>query len=64
MRFLLVLVALICALVAYKQEPPALEALIQCAEQDSASAQYNLGMMYARGDGVAQHDSEAIRRSG
>lgn len=31
------------------------------AEQGNASVQYNLGIMYAKGRGVAQDDSEAVR---
>ena len=31
------------------------------AEQGYASAQYNLGLMYANGDGVAENDQEAVR---
>jgi len=31
------------------------------AEQGSAEAQYNLGLMYANGDGVPQNDEEAVR---
>ena len=32
-----------------------------CAEQGDARAQYNLGLMYARGDGVPEDDAEAVR---
>ena len=31
------------------------------AEQRNASAQYNLGLMYRRGDGVPQDDKEAVK---
>ena len=33
----------------------------QAAEQGDASAQSNLGLMYARGDGVPENDAEAVR---
>lgn len=35
--------------------------LLPEAEKGDAVAQYNLGMMYARGDGVARNPSEAVR---
>ena len=31
------------------------------ADQGHADAQYNLGVMYANGQGVAQDDAEAVR---
>jgi hypothetical protein len=38
-----------------------IEALRAKAEQGDAEAQYNLGLMYANGDGVPQDDAEAVR---
>ena len=40
---------------------PPLEDVRTCAEQGDARAQYNLGLMYARGDGVPEDDAEAVR---
>ena len=33
----------------------------QAAEQGHASAQFNLGLMYATGEGVPEDDAEAVR---
>jgi len=33
----------------------------RAAEQGNAGAQYNLGVMYRRGDGVPEDDAEAVR---
>ena len=33
----------------------------QLAEQGNAGAQYNLGVMYANGEGVAENDAEAVK---
>ncbi len=41
--------------------PDSLAALISAAEQGDASAQFNLGDMYANGEGVPQNDAEAVR---
>ena len=37
------------------------EDLTRCAEQGDARAQYNLGELYANGDGVPEDDAEAVR---
>ena len=37
------------------------EALLEQAEQEDADAQYQLGFMYATGDGVPQDDAKAVR---
>ena len=59
MKFTLAIAVLICALVAWAQEPPALEELIERAEQGYAGAQYNLGVMYMNGQGVPQDNVQA-----
>ena len=33
----------------------------KAAEQGDAEAQYNLGVMYANGDGLPEDDAEAVR---
>ena len=38
-----------------------LEQLRQAAEDGDAEAQYNLGLMYAKGEGVAEDDREAVK---
>jgi TPR repeat protein len=38
-----------------------LEDVLLCAEQGDARAQYNLGLMYAEGEGVPEDDVEAVR---
>ena len=38
-----------------------LDELRVLAEQGDADAQFNLGVMYADGEGVAQDDAEAVR---
>jgi len=35
--------------------------LRKAADQGDASAQYNLGIAYARGDGVAKNEAEALK---
>ena len=39
----------------------ALELFRPIAEQGNASAQYNLGFMYANGEGVPEDDAEAVK---
>ncbi len=39
---------------------PAVAELLALAEQGSAKAQFNLGLMYADGEGVSQNDAEAV----
>ena len=48
---------------AYKagDYPTALGEFSELAEQGDARAQYNLGVMYANGDGVPQDQAEAVR---
>ena len=41
--------------------PDSLAALISAAERGYAAAQYNLGLMYANGDGVPENAAEAVR---
>ena len=38
-----------------------LDTVRQAAEQGDATAQFNLGVMYAKGEGVPQDDAEAVR---
>jgi hypothetical protein len=47
-----------CAALSF--ESP-LEDVIPCAEQGTALAQFNLGVMYAYGEGVPEDDTEAVR---
>ena len=44
-----------------KDYPEAVRWYRKAAEQGNASAQFNLGLMYAEGKGVAQDDREAVR---
>ncbi len=37
------------------------DAVKKAAEQGDVDAQYNLGVMYAYGDGVPEDDAEAVR---
>ena len=39
----------------------ALDADLQAAEQGDAEVRFNLGVMYANGDGVPEDDAEAVR---
>ena len=41
--------------------PSALREWRELAEQGDAKAQFNLGLMYASGQGVAQDDTEAVK---
>ena len=38
-----------------------LDTVRQAAEQGDATAQFNLGLMYANGEGVPEDDAEAVR---
>ena len=38
-----------------------LDTVRQAADQGDADAQYNLGLMYANGEGVPEDDAEAVR---
>ena len=40
---------------------PDFQETLQAAEQGHAAAQYNLGVMYAHGLGVRQHDAQAVQ---
>ena len=62
----LVLLALAAPARLEAQDPPepspqALERLLRLAEQGDAAMQYNLGIMYARGEGVPEDAAEAVR---
>ena len=58
MRYLLILVALITS-TAFSA--PDFEETMAAAKQGNAVAQYNLGVMYAKGDGVPENDAEAVK---
>jgi TPR repeat protein len=58
MRYLLLLVALITS-TAFAA--PDFDEAMAAAKQGEAHAQYNLGIMYANGDGVPENDSEAVK---
>ena len=49
------------ALLVDEIPPDSLAALISAVEQGDASAQYNLGVMYATGRGVPEDGTEAVR---
>lgn len=44
-----------------QEEPKDLESVMLLAEQGSADAQYNVGVMYENGDGVEKSDEEAVK---
>ena len=44
-----------------EQDPAPITEIHRLAEQGDADAQYNLGDMYARGDGVPEDDAEAVK---
>ncbi len=56
-RFLLICLLLFTYSVLAAEE---LEALIKAAEQGDAQVQYNLGFMYANGEGVPEDDAESV----
>ena len=59
MKSLLIATILLLSSAAYGQ--PDFEETKLLAEQGLASAQYNLGFMYANGEGVPENDVEAVR---
>ena len=58
LSFVVVLLALAAPLPLDGQIPPEFR---QAAEQGHASAQFNLGVMYANGEGVLKDEAEAVR---
>jgi TPR repeat protein len=60
-RTLLFALALAVIPIGVDAQAPDLEETRARAEQGYASAQYNLGRMYANGDGVPEDDAEAVR---
>ena len=46
---------------AWAANVPDFRETLQAAERGNASAQYNLGVMYAKGQGVRQDYAEAVR---
>ena len=44
-----------------QEEPKDLESVMLLAEQGSADAQYNVGVMYENGDGAEKSDEEAVK---
>ena len=44
-----------------EQKQPIIEKLLQSAEQGDPKAQYELGLMYAKGDGVPEDYQEAVK---
>ena len=46
---------------AWADSVPDFKETFQAAEQGFAAAQYNLGLMYANGQGVHQDDAQAVR---
>ena len=60
LRTLLLLFPAMLSLAAYSQAPSLAE-LKEKAEQGHGLAQFNLGVMYENGRGVAQDDTEAVR---
>ena len=66
MKPLVVAVAVLVALATgapVQAQTPELDELRALAEQGDASAQFNLGVRYANGEGVPQDDAEAARCS-
>jgi len=58
MRLILILTALLAFQSSAASEFDEMKAL---AEQGDARAQYNLGFMYATGEGVPENDAEAVK---
>ena len=58
MRLILILTALLAFQSAAASEFDEIKAL---AEQGVASAQYNLALMYANGEGVPENEAEAVK---
>lgn len=62
---LVVLLLLLLVAVGQKavlgEEPSSVKALTKRAAQGDAKAQYNLGLMYAQGQGVPQDHAEAAK---
>ena len=57
-----VTLGLVCSLPAHAQTPDETIAELRAlAEQGDALAQFNLGRMYATGEGVPQDDAAAVR---
>ena len=57
---IITLAAILAALASGAQaQTPEIDALRARAEQGDAEAQYNLGLMYAYGEGVPQDDVQA-----
>ena len=46
---------------AWADSVPDFKKMLQAAEQGNADAQFNLGLMYANGQGVRQDDAQAVQ---
>ena len=60
-RIITLAAVLVALAVGAQAQTPEIDALRARAEQGDASAQFNLGVRYADGEGVPQDDAEAVR---
>jgi len=60
-KMMVVLLSLDLAQAVLADDVPDFQETLQTAEQGYAAAQYNLGVMYAHGLGVRQHDAQAAQ---
>ena len=61
LALLLALLSLVLLPMAWHQVAPFAESLVESADQGLAAAQYNLGLMYAQGRGVAKDEARAMQ---
>ena len=60
-KMVVALLSLGLAQAAWADNVPDFKETFQAAEQGFAAAQYNLGLMYANGQGVHQDDAQAVQ---
>ena len=60
LALLLALLSLVLLPMAWHQVAPFAKPLVESADQGLAAAQYNLGLMYAQGRGVAKDEARAV----
>ena len=60
-KIMVALLALGIGQAAWADDVPNFKKMLQAAEQGNADAQFNLGLMYDKGEGVRQDDAEAVR---
>ena len=61
LTYVLVTLAILVAFQPGPAEAQDIEEIRQAAEQGEAKAQYNLGVMYAEGEGVPEDDRKAVK---